>query len=80
MEIRRLGTAYDLEKVEDVKKLLAADLQFIAVSDKNRKITQEIAREAEFLKLRLLKMEQPQTFESQRNALKQYCENTHIFE
>lgn len=77
--IERLGTTYDLDKVEDCKKLLERDNAFIAVSDKRLALTKKYIKEAKWLELRIWKMEKPDSFENHRQALADYVQHPVAF-
>lgn len=73
--VKRLGIIYDLDKVEDCKKLLEKDNAFIAISDKRQKLTKHIIEEAKLLEFRIWKMENPESFENHRQALADYVQH-----
>ena len=73
--VNRLGIIYDLDKVEDCKKLLEKDNAFIAISDKRQKLTKQIIEEAKRLEFRIWKMENPESFENHRQALADYVQH-----
>ena len=73
--VKRLGIIYDLDKVEDCKKLLEKDNAFIAISDKRQKLTKQIIEEAKLLEFRIWKMENPESFENHRQALADYVQH-----
>ena len=73
--VKRLGIIYDLDKVEDCKKLLEKDNAFIAISDKRQKLTKQIIEEAKRLEFRIWKMENPESFENHRQALADYVQH-----
>lgn len=77
--VERLGIIYDLDKVEDCKKLLERDKAFIEVSDKRFTFTKKYIKEAKWLEFRIWKMENPESFENHRQALADYVQHPVAF-